>query len=131
MRSGPFFLKLITKNMESKQVLIYDNQHCFSRLLKKVFGRDTHFKIYKKFDEKSNLDDLREKYSFVFFMIYSEDDLFDYLLLHDRDIPIVVCSFNQKILNQFGKISNINLIDISQAKPELVKRFDFFLKSYA
>ncbi len=112
--------------MESKCVLIYDNQHGFSRFLKKEFGKVIDFKVYKNFDSISNLDTIQEYYSFVIFVIYSESDLFDFIKIHGKGLPIVVCSF-KVILNKFENNDGISFIDISKCKKELLNDFQFFL----
>jgi hypothetical protein len=112
--------------MESKRVLVYDNQHGFSRFLKKEFGKVIDFKVYKNFDSISSFDTIKEDYSFIIFIIYSEDDLFDFIKIHGKGLPIVICSF-KAILNRFDNNNGFSFIDISRCKKELLNDFQFFL----
>lgn len=111
--------------MESKRVLVYDNQHGFSRFLKKEFGKVIDFKVCKNLHSISNLDTIKEDYSFVIFIIYSEGDLFDFIKIHRKGLPIVICSF-KAILNKFDHNSGVSFIDISKCKKELLNDFHFF-----
>lgn len=112
--------------MELKQVVVYDNQHGFSRFLKKEFGKEIDFKVYKKLDRISNFDTVKSDYSFIFFVIYSENDLFDFIKINEKGLPIVVCGFKTKF-NVFDHNSEVRFIDTSKPKKELVSDFQFFL----
>lgn len=116
--------------MEEKEVLVYDNQHMFSRFLKKQFGKEVSFKVYKKFSSEDNFDNIQEEYSFIFFIVYSGEDLFDFIKLQRKGVPIVVCSFNKKILYKFKNIRDISLLDISASREELINNFQMVLHTY-
>ncbi|WP_131474526.1 hypothetical protein [Flavobacterium sp. KMS] len=112
--------------MESKQVIVYDNQHGYSRFLKKEFGKRIDFEVYKKFNFISDFDNSKSDYSFIFFVIYSENDLLDFIKIHDQGLPIVVCS-SKGVFDKFDNNCGINFIDISKPKKELVNDFQSFL----
>jgi hypothetical protein len=112
--------------MELKQVLVYDNQHGFSRFLKKEFGKEIDFKVYKKFDRISNFDNFKSDYSFIFFVIYSENDLYDLIKIHEKGLPVVVCGYKAKF-NEFDNNNILSFIDTSKPKKELVNDFQFYL----
>jgi hypothetical protein len=112
--------------MESKRVLVYDNQHAFSRFLKKEFGKVIDLKVYKNFHSVSSLGAIKEDYSFIIFIIYSEGDLFDFIKVHGKGVPIVICSC-KTILDKFDNNSGVSFIDISKSKKELLKDFHLFL----
>ncbi|AYN03649.1 hypothetical protein [Flavobacterium sp. 140616W15] len=117
--------------METKEVLVYDNQHGFSRFLKKQFGKDINFKVYKKFSSEDNFDNIQEEYSFIFFIVYSGEDLFDFIKLQRKGVPIVVCSFNKEVLYKFKNIDDISLLDISASREELINNFQMALHTYS
>ena len=114
--------------MESKRVLVYDNQHAFSRFLKKEFGKVIDFKVYKNFHSVSRLDTITEDCSFIIFIIYSEGDLFDFIKVHGKGLPIVVCSI-KPMLNKFDYNSGVSFIDLSKSKKELLNDFHFILSA--
>lgn len=117
--------------MKTKEVLVYDNQHCFSRFLKKQFGNEIKFKVFKKFSSKDNFDTIQDKYSFIFFIVYSGEDLFDFIKLQGKEVPIVVCSFNKEILYKFENITDIGLLDISASREKLIRNFKMVLHTYS
>jgi hypothetical protein len=112
--------------MELKQVLVYDNQHGFSRFLKKEFGKKNDFKVYKKFNLINDFDTTKIDYSFVFFIMYTENDLSDFITIDKKQLPIVVCSL-KRIFNKIDTNSELRFIDISKPKKELIHDFQFFL----
>lgn len=117
--------------MKTKEVLVYDNQHCFSRFLKKQFGKEIKFKVFKKFSSEDNFDTIQDKYSFIFFIVYSGEDLFDFIKLQGKEVPIVVCSFNKEILYKFENITDIGLLDISASREKLIRNFKMVLHTYS
>jgi hypothetical protein len=112
--------------MELKQVLVYDNQRGFSQFLKKEFGKKNDFKVYKKFNLINDFDTTKNDYSFIFFIIYTENDLSDFIAIHQRKLPIVVCSL-KTIFNKIDTNRKLRFIDISKPKKELIHDFQFFL----
>lgn len=117
--------------MENNKVLIYDNQHGFSRFLTKIFGEVYDFKIFKKFETNLDFENFQKEYLLAFFVIYSEKNLFDLMKIYKKGVPLVVCSFNEDMLHQFESIADINIINTSKCKQELVNDFQMFLYTYA
>lgn len=116
--------------MENNKVLIYDNQHGFSRFLTKIFGAVYDFKIFKKFDNNFDLESFEKEYLLAFFVLYSEKNLFDFMKIYRKGVPLVVCSFNEELLHQFESITDINVINTSRCKQELVNDFQIYLYTY-
>ncbi|MEO8532444.1 MAG: hypothetical protein ABI441_01775 [Flavobacterium sp.] len=116
--------------MENNKVLIYDNQHGFSRFLTKIFGEAYDFEIFKKFDNSLDFDNFEKEYLLAFFVIYSEKDLFDFIKIYRKGVPLVVCSYNEVLLHQLESITDVNIINTSKSKQELVNDFQIFLYTY-
>lgn len=116
--------------MENNKVLIYDNQHGFSRFLTKVFGEVYDFKIFKKFDVTFDFDSFQKEYLLAFFVIYSEKNLFDLMKIYRKGVPLVVCTFNEQLLHEFERITDVSVINTSRSKQELINDFQIFLYTY-
>ncbi|MCD0467706.1 hypothetical protein [Flavobacterium sp. ENC] len=116
--------------MKNNKVLIYDNQHGFSRFLTKVFGEVYDFEIFKKFDTTFDFDNLKNEYLLAFFVIYSEKNIFDLMKIYRKEVPLVVCTFNEQLLHQFESITDISVINTSKCKQELINDFQIFLYTY-
>lgn len=117
--------------MGLKKVFVYDNQHGFSRFLKKQFGKEVSFKIYKKFGIEDSFDNLQEHYSFVFFIIYSAEDLFDFIKIYCKGVPVLACSFNKEVLDKLKNNNDIKVLDISTSREELFNNFKIALYTYS
>jgi hypothetical protein len=109
--------------MDSKKILVYDNQHCLAIFLKYKFGKNYDFVNFKKIKEKEE-DNLSEKeFWFVFFVIYSEIDLYDFVRIYNKGIPVIVASYNIEILKKMSHLNNVLLFDISLKKNEITDNF--------
>ncbi|MGN7811739.1 hypothetical protein [Flavobacterium sp. 22076] len=111
----------------AKKILVYDSQHGFSRFLTKQFGNDHELKIFKKFTQEDDFSELTHDFAMIFFMLYSTEDLFDFLRIYRKKVPVTVCSYNPEILKRISKISDIMVMDVSKAKTELVHGFNLIL----
>lgn len=116
--------------MVPKEILVYDNQHGFSRLLKKHFENIVDFRIYKKI-ETNRFENLQENFAIIFFIIYSEEDLFDFIQIHDKGVPIVVCSFYRHLLAKFNNVDDVILLKNSLTKRDLLNQFQTAMHTHA
>jgi hypothetical protein len=105
--------------MEPKKILVYDNQHYFTRLLKDKFGKKYDFVILKKIKEKEELNLIEKEFCFVFFVIYSDIDLYDFIRIYTEGIPVIVASDNIKIFKKMSWLNNVLLFDISLTRKEI------------
>ena len=85
---------------KTKKGLVYDNQKYFSRFLKYEFEREFDFKVCRNFDY---FDGKLSDYSVIIFVIYEEEELFDFLQVYQKGIPLIICTFNKQILNKLKK----------------------------
>lgn len=110
--------------MEKKnRVLIYDSQNCFSRFLKYEFKEHFSFDVYKNF---KNFDDALDSYTFMLFVIHSDQELIDLLRIYKRGVPLIVSTLNQDIKAKLDKIEDILLFDQSKIKSEMRIELRFF-----
>jgi hypothetical protein len=109
--------------MDKRNGLVYDSQKYFSRFLKYEFKETFSFDTYTDF---KSFDNGLKKYSLIVFVIYSYEELLDFMSVYKKGIPIIVCTFNNKMMLEFGKIEEILLLDTSNVKSEIVIE----LKSY-
>ncbi|MFW0739986.1 hypothetical protein [Flavobacterium sp. T12S277] len=116
-------MKQDIRAMGKRKGLIYDSQKYFSRFLKHEFQEDYSFDAYCNF---KYFDKVLDKYSVIVFVIYSEKELLDFLKVYRKEIPLIICSFNNGILSELGKIEEVLLLDTSKLKPEIINE----LKSY-
>ena len=117
--------------MRLKKILVYDKEASLARFLKKEFGKSLEFEFYKKFYNDYSLDDLQLEYSFVVFVIYSEMDLFDFIKIYDKKVPIIVFSFRKELLVKFEGLRGVHLLDGSMLKQQIIDCFQSFLVTHA
>lgn len=121
-------MKLLNK---TKKGLVYDNQKYFSRFLKYEFDQEFDFNAYRNFDY---FDQNLNNYSVIIFVIYSEDEIFDFIRVYKKGIPIIVCSFNKQILEKFNKMEDVSVLDTSNLRSELIIElrnfFNFSIPQY-
>ncbi|MDW8850696.1 hypothetical protein SD960_11370 [Flavobacterium sp. MMLR14_040] len=113
----------------TKKMFVYDSQHGFSRFINKEFGKDFQFEILKKITDDTVLLNMKEHYLLIFFVVYSEKDLFDFLKIYNQDVPIAVCSFKKEILDKFNFNNDFMLLDISALKSEWINKVRMVLNN--
>ena len=109
--------------METKKYVIYDCQSYFSRFLKYEFRKTLHFDIFKSFNA---LENGIHPHSVVLYVIYSEEELVNFMKIYKQGIPLIVCTFNTNLLLIMRNMEGILLLDTSKVKAE----FRLELKSY-
>ncbi|MFG4002172.1 hypothetical protein [Flavobacterium aquidurense] len=112
--------------MKKKKVLVYDSQHCFSRFLKYEFKKEFAFDVYKNFKKFDNVID---DYTIMMFVINSEKELYDLMLIYKREVPLIVCTFNQEIKVKLEMIEDILLFDLTKIKTEMRSELKSYLNS--
>lgn len=111
--------------MENKKKgLIYDSQNYFSRFLKYEFKDHFSFDVYKNF---KNFDDVLDEYTFMLFVVYSDQELIDLLRIYKRGVPLIVSTLNQDIRSKLEKIEGILLFDQSKIKSEMRAELKFYI----
>lgn len=125
------YITFILLKMELKKILVYDKEASLARFLKKEFGKSLEFEFYKNFYNDYSLDDLQLEYLFVVFVIYSEMDLFDFIKIYDKKVPIIVFSFRKELLVKFEGLRGVHLLDGSVLKQEIIDYFQSFLATHA
>ncbi|MDI5950341.1 hypothetical protein QLS91_11770 [Flavobacterium sp. LB2P84] len=109
--------------MTRKKGLVYDNQKYFSRLLKYEFQEDLSFDTYcdfKYFDVALN------DYSIIIFVIYSEEELFDFMKVYKKGIPLIMCTFSKERFMKLQKIDDLILLDTSKIRAEIVTDLKYY-----
>lgn len=102
---------------KTKKGLVYDNQKYFSRFLKYEFEQEFDFKVCRNFDY---FNEKLSDYSVIIFVIYEEEELFDFLQVYQKGIPLIICTFNKQILNKLKKTDDISVLDTSSLRSELI-----------
>lgn len=108
---------------KKKKVLIYDSQNCFSRFLKYEFKEHFSFDVYKNFKK---FDNVLDRYTFMIFVVYSDQELIDLLRIYKRGVPLIVSTLNQDIKLKLDKIEDILLFDQSKIKSEMRAELRFY-----
>jgi hypothetical protein len=106
-----------------KRALIYGNQKCFSKFLKSKFQEIFLFDVYKNLGYLNN--DLNV-YSVIVFVIYTEEDLLDFLKVYGKGIPLVVCAFNKRIVEVLKDLKDVFLLDTSKIRSEILDQLNFY-----
>jgi hypothetical protein len=109
--------------MNTKKGVVYDRQNYFSRFLKYEFKKPYIFDFHR--DIKC-FDNLVNTYSIIVFVIYSEEELVDFMKVYRKGIPLIVCTFNEKLLLKMRNVDEILLLDTTKIKSEIIIE----LKSY-
>lgn len=109
--------------MHKKKGLVFDNQKYFSKLIKKNFKEQISFDACKNF---RYFDKILNNYSVIIFVIYSEDEIFEFIKAYNLGVPLILCTFNKEILLKLRRIDDIMLVDSSKILPEIVTE----LRSY-
>lgn len=102
-----------------KRVLLYGNQKCFSKYLKCKFQDVLVLDVCKNFKD---LTDELNTYSVIVLVIYTEEDLFDFFKIYRSEIPLVICSFNKRVLEFLMDLENLYLLDTSKIRSEILKQ---------
>lgn len=108
-----------------KRALIYGNQKCFSKFLKCKFQDVLEFDVRRNF---KFLNEELQVYSVVVFVIYEEEDLIDFFKVYGRDIPLVVCAFNKRIIEILIGLESIVLLDTTKLRSEILNQLNFYLE---
>ena len=111
--------------MLKKRVLIYGSQKSFSKFLKSKFQDVLMFDVCKNF---KYLNEELNVYEAIVFVIYTEEDLLDFLKVYRKGIPLVVCSFNNRLINVFANLNDIFLIDTSSIRAEILNQLNRHFK---
>ncbi|OXA65242.1 hypothetical protein B0A67_24705 [Flavobacterium aquidurense] len=61
-------------------------------------------------------------YSVIVLVIYTEEDLFDFFKIYRSEIPLVICSFNKRVLEFLMDLENLYLLDTSKIRSEILKQ---------
>lgn len=102
-----------------KRVLLYGNQKCFSKYLKCKFQDVLVLDVCKNFKD---LTAELNTYSVIVLVIYTEEDLFDFFKIYRSEIPLVICSFNKRVLEFLMDLENLYLLDTSKIRSEILKQ---------
>lgn len=105
--------------MMKKRVLLYGNQKCFSKYLKCKFQDVLVLDVCKNFKD---LTAELNTYSVIVLVIYTEEDLFDFFKIYRSEIPLVICSFNKRVLEFLMDLENLYLLDTSKIRSEILKQ---------
>ncbi|MFH6964682.1 hypothetical protein ACHRVK_09965 [Flavobacterium plurextorum] len=116
----------IELDMKKKKVLVYDSQHCFSRFLKYELKKDFAFDVYKNFKK---FDNVIEDYAAILFVVSSDKELYDLIRIYQREISLIISTFNKEIKLKLEKIDDILLLDLSKVKSEMRSELKFFLNN--
>ncbi|KIO50753.1 hypothetical protein [Flavobacterium hibernum] len=111
--------------MMKKRALIYGNQKCFSKYIKRRFQDVLEFDVCKDF---KFLNEELEVYSVVVLVIYEEEDLIDFFKVYGNGVPLVVCAFNKKVLEIVIGFENIVLVDTAKIRSEILNQLNFYFK---
>jgi hypothetical protein len=109
--------------MNKKKGLVYDNQKYFSRLLKYEFKEDISFDTYSNF---KCFNEILDNYSIIIFVIYSEEELFDFMKVYKKGVPLILCTFSKERLIKLQKIEDLILLDTSKVRSEIVTELRYY-----
>ena len=110
--------------MDNKKYVVYDCRNYFSRFLKYEFRNTNNFESFKDFKIFENVI---SNYSAIIFVIYSEEELINFIRIYKKGIPLIVCTFNKKLLLTMSDMDEILLLDTSKLKAEVMIEFKSYL----
>ena len=103
--------------MNTKKRVIYDSKIYFSRFIKHEFRKTLKFDSFKNYNSFENRI---KNYSIIIFVIYSEEELADFMKIYKTGIPLIVCTFNKILLLKIQNIDGILVLNISKIKSEIL-----------
>ncbi len=104
--------------MNTKKKAVYDSKSYFSRFLKYEFRKTLKFDTFKNFNF---FEEVIHNYSTILFVIYEEDELVDFMKIHKKGIPLIVCTFNEQLLIKFQNTDEILVLNTSKLKSDVIR----------
>ena len=112
--------------MDTKKRAVYDSQNYFSRFLKYQFMNTFEFDSFRNF---KSFENTIKNYSAIVFVIYTEEEIVNLMRIYKKGIPLIVCTFNEKLLLKMRQIDDILLLDTSKIKSEVIAELRTYLNS--
>lgn len=109
--------------MNTEKHVVYDSQNYFARFLKYEFKKSIEFDSFRKFE---SFEKKISNYSKILFVIYSDEELVNFMKIYKKGIPIIACTFDVKLFYKMKSIYGILVLDTSKMKSEIIIE----LKSY-
>jgi hypothetical protein len=116
--------------IKNKKILVYDNQHYFARFLKLRFDKKFDFVVFNKFKEQDEFNSIEKEFDFIFFVIYSDTDLYAFIKVYGKGIPVIVASHNKEILRKMNHIEDVSVFDASLTKSEMADNINSLFDMY-
>lgn len=108
-------------------MLVYDKNASFSNVIRRQIKLDIDIVTYNNFGIDFDFNDKEEEYVLVLFVCSSSEDLFDFIKIYNKGVPVVVCAFKRDFLLEFSKIDDVLLLDGGLLKKELVQNIKRYL----
>ncbi len=112
--------------MDTKKRAVYDSQNYFSRFLKYQFMNTFEFDSFRNF---KSFEKTINDYAGIVFVIYSEEEIVNLMRIYKNGIPLIVCTFNEKLLLKMRQIDEILLLDTSKIKSEVIVELRKYLEN--
>lgn len=113
--------------MEFKKMLVYDQNDCFAAVLRREIKLNIDVISCNTFPAGFDFNSKQGEYAIVLFVCNSIEDLFDFIKIHNKGVPVIVCAFNRELLLEFTKIDDIILLDGCLIKKELLQNIKMYL----
>ncbi|WP_417442958.1 hypothetical protein [Joostella sp.] len=106
------------------EVLVYDPQGAFSKMLQKSDLSYGEFHVSKDLTDV-NFDE--NDYVAVVFFAYSAGDLLSLLGVYKRNIPIILCSLDKEVYKKAQGVYGVISVDMTKHKSEIIEYFNSIL----
>lgn len=102
-----------------RRILVFDRKSYFFLYMRKKFKDE--FILEKATVKTKSITNIKKSYCGFIFVAYHEEDIMAFIDFYLSGMPIVVCSDDKVILNQFLKIDKITCLDVGVDKQEAYK----------
>lgn len=111
--------------VEGANILVYDNQQAYFELLKSNFSQTHQFNLFNS----GQIESAVSEYDMLFFFIYDELELLDFIKLYRNDIPVVLGHWALNHVEVFEEQGNIHYLHLNKLKGEIISDVELLLKT--
>ena len=106
------------------KILIYDNQSAYFELLKANFSNEYEFILFNS----NNPESVDLECDMIFFFVYDEVELLDFVKLYREDIPVAIALSDIATSVNFKIQGNIHYLNLNKFKNEILTDISLLLK---
>lgn len=111
-------------------MLVYDQNDCFAAVLRREIKLNIDIISCNTFPVGFDFNSKQGEYAIVLFVCNSIEDIFDFIKIYNKGIPVIVCAYKRELLAEFMLIDDVLLIDGCLLKNELIQNIKMYLANF-